>query len=44
MITDTIHGCGYDEALSVYGPELMNRARRIDQIRRSSLTTLACGA
>ncbi|MFE5549265.1 winged helix-turn-helix domain-containing protein [Streptomyces sp. NPDC056534] len=44
MITDTIHGCGYDEALSVYGPELMNRARRIDQIRRSSLTTLTYGS
>ncbi|MFC7933264.1 transcriptional regulator [Streptomyces cinereoruber] len=44
LITDTIHGCGYDEALHVYGDELMNRARRIDQIRRSSLTTLTFGA
>ncbi|MFE6460034.1 winged helix-turn-helix domain-containing protein [Streptomyces cinereoruber] len=44
MITDTIHGCGYDEALRVYGDELMSRARRIDQFRRSSLTTLTFGA
>ncbi|MGA4979264.1 helix-turn-helix domain-containing protein [Streptomyces cinereoruber] len=44
LITDTIHGCGYDEALRVYGDELMSRARRIDQFRRSSLTTLTFGA
>ncbi|MFF5788572.1 transcriptional regulator [Streptomyces sp. NPDC012693] len=44
LITDTIHGCGYDEALRVYGDALMSRARRIDQIRRSSLTTLTYGA
>lgn len=44
LITDTIHGCGYDEALRVYGDALMDRARRIDQIRRSSLTTLTYGA
>ncbi|MGA5498722.1 helix-turn-helix domain-containing protein [Streptomyces cinereoruber] len=44
LINDTIHGCGYDEALRVYGDELMNRARRIDQFRRSSLTTLTFGA
>ncbi|MFJ5098972.1 winged helix-turn-helix domain-containing protein [Streptomyces sp. NPDC088557] len=44
LITDTIHACGYDEALHVYGPELMNHARRIDQVRRSSLTTLTYSA
>ncbi|MFC7924910.1 transcriptional regulator [Streptomyces cinereoruber] len=44
LITDTIHGCGYDEALRVYGDELMSRARRIDQFRRSSLTSLTYGA
>ncbi|MEV0449821.1 helix-turn-helix domain-containing protein [Streptomyces sp. NPDC050600] len=44
MVTDTIHGCGYDEALRVYGPALMHRARQIDQIRRSSLTRVSYGA
>ncbi|RSS35235.1 helix-turn-helix domain-containing protein [Streptomyces sp. WAC08241] len=44
LITDTIHGCGYDEALRVYGSELMDRARRIDQFRRSSVTSLNFGA
>ncbi|MFB7031531.1 MULTISPECIES: transcriptional regulator [unclassified Streptomyces] len=44
LINDTVHACGPDEALRVYGPELISRARRIDQIRRSSLTTLIYGA
>ncbi|AVI00169.1 transcriptional regulator (plasmid) [Streptomyces sp. WAC00288] len=44
LINDTIHACGPDEALRVYGPELISRARWIDQIRRSSLTTLTFGA
>ncbi|MFJ5142750.1 transcriptional regulator [Streptomyces sp. NPDC088707] len=44
LINDTIHACGPEDALRVYGPELISRARRIDQIRRSSLTTLTYGA
>ncbi|MFJ6355166.1 transcriptional regulator [Streptomyces sp. NPDC092046] len=44
LITDTIHACGHDQALHVYGPELMHRARQLDQVRRSSLTRYAYGA
>ncbi|MEU6621897.1 helix-turn-helix domain-containing protein [Streptomyces litmocidini] len=44
LINDTIHACGFEEALRVYGPDLMRRARQLDGFCRSSLTTLAYGA
>ncbi|MFI8916513.1 transcriptional regulator [Streptomyces sp. NPDC053513] len=44
LINDTIHACGFEEALRVYGLDLMRRARQLDGFRRSSLTTLAYGA
>ncbi|MDV9189768.1 transcriptional regulator [Streptomyces sp. SR27] len=44
LINDTVHGCGLEEAVRVYGEDLIRRAHQLDRFRRSSLSTYSYGA
>ncbi|MFD7961295.1 transcriptional regulator [Streptomyces zaomyceticus] len=44
LINDTVHGCGLEEAVRIYGEDLIRRAHQLDRFRRSSLSTYAYGA
>ncbi|MFI9297542.1 transcriptional regulator [Streptomyces gardneri] len=44
LINDTVHGCGLEEAVRVYGEDLILRAHQLDRFRRSSLSSYAYGA